>query len=76
MVEEELGLNLKREGYFGHGGHSSQTLQSDRRISTRVFGWNVRRLMRLPLKELAAIVRTRELLGPKAGEYGFETFNE
>jgi hypothetical protein len=75
-VEEDLGLRLKREGYFGHGGHSSQTLRSNRPINTRVFGWKLRRLMRLPLKELAAIVRTRELLGPKAGEYGFETFSE
>ncbi len=76
LVEEELGLKLKRQGYFGHGGHSSQTLQTDRPISTRVFGSKLRRLMRLPLNELAAIVRTRELLGPKAEEFGFETFNE
>ncbi len=76
LVEEDLGLRLRREGYFGHGGHSSQMLRSHRPINTRVFGWKLRRLMRLPLKELAAIVRTRELLGPKAGEHGFETFHE
>lgn len=76
LVEKDLGLKLKREGYFGHGGHSSQTLRSHRPINARVFGWRLRRLMRLPLKELAAIVRTRELLGPKAGEHGFETFHE
>lgn len=76
LVEEDLGLKLKREGYFGHGGYSSQTLQSDRPINARIFGWKLRRLMRLPPKELAAIVRTRELLGPKAGEHGFEVFNE
>ena len=76
LVEEELGLKLQRGGYFGHGGFSSQTLQSDRPINTHVFGRKVRRLMRLPLKELAAIVRGRKLLGPKAAEYGFETFSE
>lgn len=76
LVEKELGLKLKREGYFGHGGHSSQTLQSDRPIKTRVFGWKLRRLIRLPLGKLAALVRTGQLLGPKAGEPGFEGLNE
>lgn len=76
LIEEELGLKLKHQGYFGHGGYSNQTLQSDRPINARVFGWKLRRLMRLPLKELAAIVGTREILGPKPAEYGFETFSE
>ena len=54
LVEEELGLKLKREGYFGHGGYSSQTFQSHEPINTRLFGWKVRRLLRLPFSELAA----------------------
>lgn len=71
LVEQELGLKLEREGYCGHGGYSSQTLQSDQPINVRVFGWKVRRLLGLPLKELASIVRDRHLLGPKPGESGF-----
>jgi len=71
LVELELGLKLEREGYYGHGGYSSQALQSDQPINARVFGGKVRSLLRLPLEELAIIVRDCHLLGPKAGEPGF-----
>ena len=76
LVEEEMGLKLERKGYVGHGGHSSQTLQSQEPIDTRAFAGKIRRLLRLPLKELAAIVRARQLLGPKDGELGFAGFDE
>lgn len=76
LLQEELGLKLKRGGYFGHGGFSSQTFHSPRPINTRAFGWRLRHLMSLPPHESAALVRIRKLLGPKAGEPGFKWLNE
>lgn len=76
LVEEEMGLNLERKGYVGHGGYSSQTFQSQQQINTRAFAWKIRRLLRLPLRELAAIACARQLLGPKDGEFGFAGFDE
>ena len=49
LVEEEMGVKLERKGYVGHGGHSSQTLQSQEPIDTRAFAGKIRRLLRLPL---------------------------
>jgi hypothetical protein len=76
LAEGEMGIKLERKGYFGQGRYSSQTLQSDRPINTRVFGWKCRRLLALPLEELATVLRTRHLLGPKAGEPEFEGLDE
>lgn len=76
LVEREKELKLERKGYFGHRGYSRQTLQSDQPINVRVFGWKVRRLLGLPLKELASIVRDCRLLGPNVGEPGFGKLDE
>lgn len=76
LAELELGFKLERKGYYGHRGYSCQTFQCDQPTNARVFGWKVRRLLKLPLKELAIIVRDCHLLGPKVGEPKFGDLDE
>lgn len=76
LVEREMGLELKRAGYFGQGTYSRQTFYSNQAINPHTFAAKMRRLLRLPLLELAAIIRQQLLLGPKIGEPAYSELSE